>query len=409
MNKSLMWMLAAGCVAGSFATDARIVSMGRHDAFFMDEVSIFRNPANISIYPNMVYGSIGYYMPDSTRDNTNTQFSAMGKSNRDPVDPFWGATVSYCVDNGTDGANQYPMISFGAMFNRRDEMMDYFTPGNSKYLGGESDTILQPLGKVDLLLGYVMKNGGMIGIGAYGALNKQEINSRLLKSAIYRGNIGVNWPVAKSMDLELSVGGGTITAYGAEYGNTGHSNTKYADKDYFGRIEGRLFSALPNINGDFVPHIRVDVLELSRNKVTQVDLAAGIGFNLNIDKGFFWSGLEFLYGTKDYNGEQSNESIGAKISFGIEKNIWTDWLVLRTGGQKKVLFIKDGPSNYRMEENASDNGLDDDFLGIGFGLNIDNRLRVDFVVAEDIFYTLTNLVSAPQHHLFNRVSATYSF
>ena len=34
MNKSLMWMLAAGCVAGSFATDARIVSMGRHDAFY---------------------------------------------------------------------------------------------------------------------------------------------------------------------------------------------------------------------------------------------------------------------------------------------------------------------------------------------------------------------------------------
>ena len=153
-------------------------------------------------------------------------------------------------------------------------------------------------------------------------------------------------------------------AYGAEYGNTGHSNTKYADKDYFGRIEGRLFYELQNINGDFVPHISVDVLELSRNKVTQVDLTAGIGFNLNIDKGFFWSGLEFLYGTKDYNGEQSNESIGAKISFGIEKNIWTDWLVLRTGGQKKVLFIKDGPSNYRMEENASDNGLDDDFLGM---------------------------------------------
>jgi hypothetical protein len=62
-----------------------------------------------------------------------------------------------------------------------------------------------------------------------------------------------------------------------------------------------------------------------------------------------------------------------------------------------------------MEENSSDNGLDDDFLGVGFGLNIDNRLRVDFVVAEDIFYTLSNLISAPQHHLFNRVSATYMF
>lgn len=409
MNKTLMWMLAAGCVAGSYATDARIVSMGRHDAFFMDEVSVFRNPANISIYPNMVYGSIGYYMPDSTRDSTKGQFAAMGKSNRDPVDPFWGAIVSYSLDQGTDGANQYPMISFGAMFNRTDEMMAYFTPGNSKYLAGALDTLLQPLGKIDLLLGYVMKNGGMLGIGAYGAMNKQEKSGRELKSSLYKGNVGINWPVAKSMDLELSVGGGTMSAFAAEYGNNGLKTTKFADNDYFGRVEGRLFSALPSINGDFVPHVRVDMLELSHKDIFQVDLAAGVGLNLNIDKGFFWSGLEFLYGQKDWEGDSTNEYIGAKISFGIEKNIWTDWLVLRAGGQKKIVYIKDGPSDYRMEENDAANSLDDDLLGIGFGINIDNRLRVDFVVAEDVFYTLSNLISAPQHHLFNRVSATYSF
>lgn len=409
MNRTLMWMLATGCFVGSYATDARIVSMGRHDAFFMDEVSVFRNPANISIYPNMVYGSIGYYMPDSTRDNLNTQFSAMGKNNRDPIDPFWGAIVSYSLEHGTDGANQYPMISFGAMFNRSDEMLDCFNPGSSRYLAGPSDTILEPLGKIDLLLGYVMKNGGMLGIGAYGAMNKSERNGRELKSALYKGNIGINWPVAKSMDLELSVGGGTISAFSADSGNTGLSNTKRADNDYFGRIEGRLFSALPSINGDFVPHVRLDMLELSYKEVFQIDLAAGVGINLNFDKGFFWSGVEFLYGQKDWSGDSTNEYVGAKISFGIERNIWTDWLVIRTGGQKKILYVKEGPSDYSMEENAADDGSDDDFLGVGFGINIDNRFKIDFVVAEDVFYTLSNLISAPQHHLFNRVSATYSF
>lgn len=409
MNKTLMLMLATGCFISSYATDARIVSMGRHDAFFMDEVSIFRNPANISIYPNMVYGSVGYYMPDSAKDNLNSQFSAMGKSNRDPVDPFWGAIVSYSLEQGTDGTNQYPMISLGAMFNRRDEMMDYFTPGNEKYLAGPNDTILEPLGKIDLLLGYVMKNGGMLGIGAYGAMNRSEKNGRELKSAIYKGNIGMNWPVAKSMDLELSVGGGTITAFSADEGNNGYKATTRAENDYFGRVEGRLFSALPSINGDFVPHIRVDMLELSSKDIFQVDLAAGVGLNLNIDKGFFWAGVEFLYGQRDWSGDSTNEYVGGKVSFGIERNIWTDWLVLRTGGQKKILFVSEGPSDYRMEENSAADGSDEDFLGIGLGINIDNRLRIDFTVAEDVFYTLSNLFSAPQHHLFNRLSATYSF
>jgi hypothetical protein len=51
MRKALMGILVAGIFVGSYATDARVVSMGRHDAFFMDEVSVFRNPANINIYP----------------------------------------------------------------------------------------------------------------------------------------------------------------------------------------------------------------------------------------------------------------------------------------------------------------------------------------------------------------------
>ena len=405
MKKALMCMLAAGCCVGSYATDARVISMGRHDAFFMDEVSIFRNPANISIYPNMVYGSYGWYMPDQQKD-ANNDLSALGRNNRDPEDPFFGAVISYSLDQGTDGGGQYPMLSLGAVFNRRDEMLDYVTPGNSKYIASGVDSLEIPVGKVDLLLGYVLKNGGMLGGGAYMAMQKRDDNGKRLETTLYKGNLGLNWPVAKAMDLELSIGGGTITAIGQS--DDGKVKT-IANRDYFGRIEGRLFSALAALNGDFVPHFRVDMMEFDVNNIFQVDVSAGIGLNINVDKGFFWGGLQFLYGQKDSSHVSAREHVGGRVSFGIERNIVWDWFVIRVGGQKELIYITEGPNKGYLRENSSNDASDNDLVSLGFGINIENRLRIDFVAAEDIAYTFTNLISGPQHHLFNRVSATYSF
>jgi hypothetical protein len=407
MRKTLMWMLAAGCCVGSYATDSRVISMGRHDAFFMDEVSIFKNPANINIYPNMVYGSIGSYTLDTTLDKVSNS-SGIG-SNRDPIDPFWGAILSYSLDQGTDGGNQYPMISLGAVLGRRDEMLKYITKGENEFIGSSKDELLKPLGRMDLMLGYVLKNGGMIGAGTYIALNKQEKNNVTLESSLYKGNLGLNWPVAKSMDLEISLGGGSITAISDTSGGKTSRTNKLASHDYFGRLEARLFSALTAVNGDFIPHIRIDMMEFDQKKIFKVDLAAGIGFNLNFDKGFFWSGGEFLYGQKDSSNVAASEFVGGRVSFGIERNIWTDWLVLRAGGQKSLVHVKNGPTDSHLNENATADATDDDMLGFGFGINIDNRLRIDVVAAEDIVYTFANLLSSPRHHLFNRVSATYSF
>ena len=413
MRKALMGILVAGIFVGSYATDARVVSMGRHDAFFMDEVSVFRNPANINIYPNMVYGSFGWFMPDDSLEGSLGNLAAMNKYNRDAVDPFFGAIISYSLNQNTEGGSQYPMLSLGAVFNRRDEMLDYVLKGNSKYLGGNSGyKILEPLGRIDLLGGYVLENGGMLGIGAYIALQKQEIDGDLQETSVYKGNLGINWPVAKSMDLEVSLTGGTITAIGDSAG----IQKKFADHDYFGKIELRLFSALAALNGDFVPHIKAEMLELDRNKIFKLDIAAGIGLNLNIDKGFFWSGLEFLYGQKDSSNLSAREHVGGRISFGIERNIFWDWLVIRVGGQKQLLYVTEGANKGYLEENptftkpkSSITDSDNDLVGLGFGINVENRLRIDFVAAEDLAYTFTNLFSAPQHHLFNRVSATYSF
>lgn len=406
-----MCILAAGCYISTFATDARVVSMGRQDAFFKDEISIFRNPANINNYPNMVYGSYGVYMPVDSLDYKDSSVT-----NRDPVNSFFGAIVSYSLNKGNDNGNQYPMISLGAVFNRRDEMLDYFTKEFDKYLGGDNIVLPEPVGKIDFILGYVMNNGVKLGGGAYVALQKIKNGGDDREASIYKGNLGINLPVAKSIDLEMSVGGGTITAIGDSViatdskGDILLSKKKtLASQDYFLRVESRLFTALAVLPGDFVPHVCVDMLNLDKRQITKVNLAAGLGLNLDIDKGFFWTGLEFLYGQNDSANISTKEHVGGRISFGIERNIWTDWFVIRVGGKKELLYETNGAEKGQFIENNPSDASDNDLVGLGFGINIDNRLKIDFVAAEDNAYTLTNLISHPQHHIFNRVSATYSF
>jgi hypothetical protein len=120
----------------------------------------------------------------------------------------------------------------------------------------------------------------------------------------------------------------------------------------------------------------------------------------------------------DVSGQSGNtqSSIGARFSFGIERNIVWDWFLIRVGGQKEVRNVSVGGNQSWWEENSpgfgqfgAADGSDGDLVSLGLGLNIDNRLRIDFLAAEDLPYTFTNLVSGNKSHLFNRVSATYRF
>ena len=410
MRRILLLVLAAGCWMSSYATDARVIAMGRHDDFFMDEVSIFRNPANISIYPNMVYGSYGVYRPMA---------SDTSHLNRDPVDPFFGAIVSYSLNQNSENRNQYPMVSLGAVFNRHDDMLDYITKGTDKFLGNTADSLQAPTGKADVLLGYALKNGGMIGIGSYIAMQSATINDTVLyETSIYKGNVGINWPVAKSTNLEISLGGGILRAKGDSSSNPNfYKPDIIANNDYFLKGDIRLFSALSMLNGDFVPHLSIQRVTLHEDQVSLDDVAAGLGLNINIDKGFFWAAIEGLYKDYYYGWSAPNDSektgIGGRVSFGIERSIWWDWFVIRVGGQKTLLYSTTTTSGNvnkigRWEENAPSDASDNDLVSLGFGLNVENRLRIDVVAAEDVPYTFA-FVSGPQHHLFTRVSATYSF
>ena len=409
-RKALALILAAGFAVGSYATDARVAVMGRQNTpwFYRDEVSVFNNPADMSLYPNLIYGSFGWIPNDATTQNfTDLNF--------DPYDPHFGGMISYRFSEEENG----PMLSIGAFVNRRDYMVDKLLAAGGTWSGSESgfeagnegkNKLLDPLGKLDVMFGYDIGNGLALGLGVYTAFQTEKEGGDVKnQTEFYKGSLGLNWNIEQGLDFEASVNAGITTA---KYDTTGSRDLPNADLyvvsegEYFLRGDVRFFSAVPAINGSFVPQVSLEYLKLNEENI--IDLNGGVGINMNIDRGFFWAGLQGVY-TQVNGGNNDNSSIGGRLSFGIERNVVWDWFLIRVGGQKELRFKSDGKNNSSWWENESSDGSDGDLVGLGFGINIDNRLRIDFVASEDLPYTFTGLISGSPHHLFNRVSATYRF
>ena len=394
-RRALAIILAAGFVVGSYATDARVAVMGRQNTpwFYRDEVSVFTNPADMSLYPNLIYGSFGWVDPGE-------QSETFSYKNFYPNDPLFGAMISHRFSEEENG----PMFSIGAFMNRRDYMIDKLLEVGGKTNGAYNLT--DPLGKIDVLLGYDIGNGLALGFGVYTAFQNVKENEVIKdQTEFYKGSFGLNWNIEQGLDFEAAVNGGLTTA---KYGGDALTEpTVISENEYFLRGDVRFFSAVPAINGSFVPQVSLEYLKLNENNI--IDLNGGVGINMNIDRGFFWAGLQGVY-TQVNGGNNDNHSIGGRLSFGIERNIMWDWFLIRVGGQKELrLKSYDGGTSSNWVENPTHDGSDGDLVGLGFGINIDNRLRIDFVASEDLPYTFTNLISGAQHHLFNRVSATYRF
>mgnify|MGYP006301289329 CR=1 FL=1 len=363
MKRVTAVLLCAGFAFNTFATKSRILSMGKHDAFFMDEVSVFRNPANVSIYPNLLMGSYGEFRvrPEDTASDAQGEYAALRRTNRDPEDPFFGAILSYSLNQSSEAGNQYPMVSVGAVFNRKDPLLDYAAADPKLYGAGvDGLDIAEPIGKTDLLFGYAFPNGGMIGVGTYLAWQKFTTKSTLQKeTSLYKGTAGVNWPIARSMDLEASVGIASLTAESGD--------TVLAEDDISVEADLRLFSALTALNGDFVPHVGFKRVSLQKQKTAFLEVAGGLGLNINIDKGFFWAGIEGLYEQKerDLTGStvpDDSTGIGGRVSFGIERNLVWDWFVVRVGGQKEIMYTTANVDDGGWVENK-ETDADNDLVG----------------------------------------------
>jgi len=427
MRRLLACLLVGGFAAGSFATDSRIIALGRHDNFFMDDYSIFRNPANVSIFPNMLMGSPGEFRALINRDTSaiGKMGSGLQRTNRDAQRPYAGGILSYSFNKSSEAGSQYPMFSFAPVLNRYDEWLDYVIPGTPKFndafenFAATGDTALdhiyvpRPAGKIDLLLGYAFKNGGMIGVGGYIAQQKDFLPSgdedSALEASLYKGSVGINWPLAKTTDIEASLDIGSAKCVARSGGTAVGLTGDLDERALMIKGDARVFTALSVLNGDLVPHLGVDYINMERYTLTRV--AAGLGININVDKGFGWAGLEFLTEQKNRGSYgQDSRGFGGRLSFGFERNLLWDWFLFRAGVSKRLLYVTDPDGNQgRLEENAEGDASDDDFLGCGIGFNVENRLKIDMVLAEDFFYTFSNLISSPQDHLFTRFSITYSF
>lgn len=417
LKLTALGFLVLGSVQTAWATYSRVESMGKRADFFMDDISIFDNPANMNIFPNFLIGELGVYRqgPGDT--------SAGVRRNIDPSNSWFGGIFSYSLSKNKETGNLYPQISLGGAFNRRDEELFILLPDSV-----DTKVVPEPATNFDGFLGMTLSNGGMLGSHVYVAMQEGanvkngvvDPNSMDADVNLYvlRGDIGLNWPIARNVDGEISVGVSTIS-YGPQ--------TVDPEISYF--VKGRAFSTLEIINGELVPIFNYGVLKAPGREYTKLHF--GLGVNVSLDRGFFWLGAQGLFdedsktgtvtnpdGTDSYNhlsNSKTTQSIrGGLVSFGIERNVWWDWLVLRVGGQKEITY-RDQSSTQADQNfnfiftNSTNDGSINDAVGFGIGINIEEKLKIDATLAEDLPYTFGNLFSGPIHHLVSRISATYSF
>lgn len=414
MRNAALGLLALGTCLPALATYSRVESMGKRADFFMDDISIFDNPANMNIFPNFLIGELGTF-----RDSASS--SALVRRNADPANSWFGGIFSYSLSKNKESGNLYPQISMGGAFNRRDEELMALLPDSV-----DGNPVPDPATNFDGFLGLTLANGGMLGSHVHIAMqeganvrNGQVMGAPSGDVNLYmlRGDLGLNWPIARNIDGELSLGLASV-AYGPAD----------IDPEISWTVKGRAFSTLEIINGELVPIFNYSVLQ--GPGITMNKLHLGVGVNVSLDRGFFWLGVQgivdevetegFVTSANDgsvsfisTNSSKTDETIrGGIVSFGIERNIWWDWLVLRVGGQKEISyrdFQSESLSYNYIFTNPTNDGTPDDHVGFGIGINVEEKLKVDATLAEDIVYTFGNLFSGPHHHVISRISATYSF
>jgi len=427
--KTLRFAIAAATVLGTipaFATNARVESMGKSSTFIMDDISIFDNPANINLYPNFLIGELG--IMDSN--------SVAGK-NREPLAPWFGGIFSLDIGGGNS-------LSIAGVLNRKEERLLKYFPNMIQIEEGTAGRRIntpEPVTNIDGFLGANFNNKA-IGLHVYLAHqdgvtgSKDTLTTAAFVSALQLDG-GINFELSSNYSIEVSGGVARI-----QYGP---SDRDLIDGDLMsGFASARLFSKVQAINGHLIPV--ASFRNVSAPSREETDISGGLGVDAAFDRGFFWLGLTGFYNIQraDSNwtqekgftlykdlGDNSGLSgpltrlwqLGGTISFGIERNIWWDWFVLRVGGQKTIAY-----ADYKGSENEKNilcpassgcsesgnyfitnpvnDGTRNDNVGFGFGINIEEKLKIDATVAED--FVFRNPFQGGSR-LISRVSATYSF
>ena len=413
-------------VGSAFATFARIESMGKNTTYIMDDVSIFDNAANINLYPNYLIGGFGPYT-DSIGPGGNL----------DPQHPNFGGIFSISLG---DENNPDPRISIGGLFGRVNNELARFLP--TRVIGEnvrDTSRVPETVTNFDGFLGWTLSSGDAMGLHIYIAhqdggyetpSGTYQVDENAYAS-IVQADAGLNMQFGNNIDFELSFALARIQ-FGPDHKHF------FDDGDFSFLAKSRAFFTLAAIDGELVPAVSAKFIEAPGidNKHAQV----GMGINVALDRGFFWLGADFIWdqtkahdwtvnyktGETVYNSQSSDDpawdkrrDVGGMISFGIERNIWWDWFVIRVGGQKSILYtdcnqndknkgkkgICSDDGNF-FSTNPLANGTSDDHVGFGFGINIEEKLKIDVTVAEDLLFR--NPFQG-EGRIFSRIDATYSF
>lgn len=401
-------------VAGAaFATNSRVAAMGKNDTYFMDDVSVWSNPANANLYPNYLLGELGTM---STRDTSGNNYLAFARYNRDPEGPWFGAIFAKSFSPDAVAGNRYPQAVIGGAFNRNDEWDAYF-PQRISLQKSDLKGFSTPLTmKFDGLVGGALSNGWLLGVKTRLAMGDSSNANFSSTSVISTNTIGLNAPIGQGVDLEVA---GTVAFLDASIdAGTGSYGGQF-DPSFGGTA--RAFISAPQIFGVVVPAL--SFRSISTPWLERTEFRIGSGANVSLDRGFFWLGADYFLNSGDQNPivngiVASHDTIetttqnGVRVSFGIERNIWTDWFVIRVGGQK-IFGYEDWSKGKRNRTNVYTNpdGGDEanDLVSFGFGLNIEDKLKVDAVMAKDFLFTGGALLSGPTDHILSRISASYSF
>ncbi len=412
-------------VGSAFATFARIESMGKNTTYILDDVSIFDNPANINLYPNYLIGEFGTY----------TEHATIG-GNQDPKYPNFGGIFSLAL--GSEESPD-PRLSIGGMLGRRDTELFRFLPTHFiSDWNGETIDLPEPVTNFDGFLGGTLSNGNAIGLHIYiahqdgGDQTSSGVYQPLQNAyaSIVRADAGFNWQFGSDVDFDLAFGLARI-----QYGTAQKSFFDDGNFSYIGKA--RAFFTLDAINGELIP--AVSGHDIQAPGIEERHGQAGIGVNVALDRGFFWLGLDFIWnrlkthsisynyitGESTYDARDTREfwdrrtDIGGQVSFGIERNIWADWFVIRVGGKKSILYTKCDKNQYGgdiqsvcasegnfFSTNPLADGSANDHVGFGFGINIEEKLKIDVTVAEDLLFR--NPFQG-EGRFFSRISATYAF
>jgi hypothetical protein len=423
MTRKSLFAAAAllGLTTSVFATDARIEAMGKSAKFITDDISIFDNPANIGRYQNYLIGEFG-----SFTDNVQPGV------NQDPTRPWFGGIFALGL---SDDKSSPPQLNIAGVFNRVDQDLQSFLP--ARVITNKADTLDVPTTATnfDGFLGFTSNDGNQFATHLHIALQDGgdglgQVNTNSY-AALMRADFGANFKLTDDAWWEVSAGASRV--------HFGADQSDFWDAGYWGgRIMTRIVSTFEFLNGELVPRGEYSVLNAQDRRKSHFDMGLGLQVNMPSNM-LFWLGGEYFQeedntgGYEYINGlvvkDQRDESYwknegrgfakeyGGRIGFGIERNIWTKWLMVRVGGTKKISWMRCKPADGQEQgfcgqegtyytTNASGNGMPDDHVGFGIGVDVEERLKVDAVVSEDALYRNPFQGGG---RIFSRVSATYKF